>query len=452
MSEATREIARFACTAHEPPAAHAGHVARALLDTLGCALAATGTPTEQILRRWHAREAGAGGATVWTSGEPAAPSQAAFLNATAAHILDWDDVSPGGVMHTSIVLLPALLAAAEETPVDGPALVAAHDVGAAVFRAVTQALPRRVHYERGWHTTSTVGRLAAVAALANLRRLDEQATRHALGLAASLAAGSLANFGTMTKPLHAGTAARDAMLSVSLAADGFTANPSQLEAEGGFFAAYGDPAPGDLEALPAELERWRLGWPDDWAIKRYPACYATHRAIDAVLELRDALNTTPDQVDVVVEPGGLRPLLTRMPASPAEARFSMAYALSVALVHGDVRLRHFDEASFGDPTVQALLARVSARESELPPLGPPEYRDGYTVVTLRPGGERRVDVTVGDSRNPLTDDALERKFVDCCEAAGLPENTARDLAAVVRALPCDGDISSLAARLRGRRT
>ena len=170
QSGATAVLAAFACAPCTPPAEHADHLARALLDTVGCALAGTSSPANVLLERWCARERTTGTSTVWTTGEGRSPAQAALLNGTAAHALDWDDVSPGGLLHASTVLLPALLAEAEECKAGGPALVRAHDVGSAAFRAVAQALPRAVHYRRGWHTTSTVGRIAAVAALAQPAR------------------------------------------------------------------------------------------------------------------------------------------------------------------------------------------------------------------------------------------------------------------------------------------
>jgi 2-methylcitrate dehydratase PrpD len=278
-----------------------------------------------------------------------------------------------------------------------------------------------------------------VAALANLQGLDEGSTRNALGLAGSLAAGSLANFGTMTKPLHAGVAARDAVMAVGLAADGFTANPGQLEEAGGFFALYGAPTTDALSSLVAGLWHWRTEWPADLALKRYPACYATHRAVDAALSLRAALaGRTPERIEVVVEPGGLRPLIVRDPATATEAKFSMAYAVSVALVHGELRLKHFDADALDDERVRSSMAKVAARESEIPPLGDPAYGDGYAVLTLAlPGSDvsDRVDDTYGDSRNPLSDADLDAKFADCCTAAGLhPAETPR-LARTLRSLP-----------------
>lgn len=451
MSEVTAAIAAFACAVHEPPERHAEHVARALVDTVACGLAATGTRAETLVRDWASREHAPGAATVWTTGEPLAPAGAALINGTAAHVLDWDDVSPACVLHPSAVLLPALLADAETRGADGPRLVAAYDTGAAVFRALASALPGAEHYRRGWHTTSTVGRLAAVAALASLRRLGGDATRHALGVAASQAAGSRANFGSDTKPLHAGLAARDALLAVELAAAGFTANPDELDASAGFLARYGEPAAGGAASLAAELERLRADWPRDWALKRYPSCYATHRAIDAALALRErAGGAVSGPVDVAVEPGGLRPLLERDPSTGAEARFSMAYTVATALVHGDVGLARFDDEAIVDPAVRALMASVTAHESETPPTGDASYDDGYAVVALGSGERCRVERTRGDASLPLADDELDRKLGESCAAAGLPAAAAGRLADGLRALPREGLAAGGLALLLGR--
>lgn len=438
--EATAALAAFACAKTPAPVGDGRHVARALLDTVGGAMAASDAPPDRLLRAWIAKEGGAGNCAVWTSGRDASAVAAALVNGTAAHALDWDDVSPGSAMHPSAVLIPALMAYADGSEVSGRALVAAYGIGAAAFRAVAQALPRLEHYRRGWHTTSTVGRLAAVAALANVSHLDEEATHNAFGLCASMAGGTLANFGTMTKPLHAGLAARDALMAVQLSAEGFTANPEQLEAPGGFFEIFGGGDSARLARLSGQLEAWRAQWSEDWAQKRYPACYATHRAIDAVLHLRtEAAGRIPCQIEVVVEPGGLRPLRMRPPSTGTEAKFHLGYVLAVAYLRGDVRLDDFTDSAVYDAATQELLATVSAHESDSPPQGASRYDAGYTVVSMKffDGEVRscRVDHTYGDAQHPLEDEDLERKFADGCSVRGLSQEFARELADAVWALP-----------------
>lgn len=462
---ATEALAAFACTPRAgcEPDARAEAVGRALVDTVGCALAASDSEPVRLLDRWCAGEAGSGPATGWASGRRLPTAQAALLNGTAAHALDWDDVSPAATMHPSTVLLPALLAVAETHRIGGPALVRAYQTGAAAFRALTHALPGRTHYQRGWHTTATVGRLAAASALVRLTELDQNRARHAFGLVASMAAGSLANFGTMTKPLHAGLAARDAVMAVALAADGFTANPEQLEAPDGFFAVYGEPAH-HQGSLADGLEHWRDAWPTDWATKRYPCCYATHRAVDAALALRCRLaGSSPERVEVAVEPDGLRPLRRRRPATGTEAKFSMAYAVATALHRGVPLLSHFDDEAVRDEHVQRLMAAVVVTERDAAPGWDTAGAAGHATVTAfgrdGRGGTVRVTHTRGDARNPLTDGELDAKFADCCRASGLsPAGVAR-VAGALRALPRAGgfDLSEALAevhhamRTEGRR-
>lgn len=429
---ATEAIASFAAGAHarcrggdEGPTA----VAAALVDTVGVALGGWDSAPVRLLERWLAGQGHAGTGTAWGSGRQLPPAQTALLNGTAAHALDWDDASPSMAMHPSAVLVPALLAAAAPgEPV--PGLAAAYGAGAAVFRAVGEALPHRVHYGRGWHTTATVGRLAATAALARLHRLDVARTRHALGLAASCAAGSIANFGTMAKPLHAGQAAYDAVTSAGLAAAGFTANPAQLEDRGGFFGLYGAVAgPRDLTA---RLHHWEEHWPRDQVVKRYPACYGTHRAIDAALGLRaGAPAGRIVRADVTVHTGGTRPLLDRLPHDATEARFSLEYTLALALVHGRVEPAAFTARAFtgrnpADVRVRDLAQRVTVAEAPGPEHA--EVRLGLADGTHR---TRRVETTYGSAQNPLSTADFDAKFT---AATQLPGRDAAALAHRLRAV------------------
>ena len=241
---ATEALATYAVAGAPAAGDHTEQVARALIDTVAVTLGGAGAPGERILRSWATTEASAGPATLWTTGEQTSASMAALVNGTVAHLLDYDDICPSMPLHPSTVLVPALVAAAQAwggESAEPRRFVEAYDVGAAAFRAVADVLPQHVHYGLGWHSTSTIGRLAAVAALARLGGVDVETTRHALGIVSSLAGGSRANFGSMTKPLHAGAAARDAVSAMELARAQFTANPEELEAPGGFLDRFGDP-------------------------------------------------------------------------------------------------------------------------------------------------------------------------------------------------------------------
>jgi len=432
----TSVLAAFAAGDETARGEHEDLLGRILVDTVASAVASAHEPAERILQNWAAGEGTSGRATVWTTGRTASAATAALLNGTAGHQLDYDDISPSMPIHPSTVLIPALFAVAEQRGLGTGRLLQAYDIGAAVFRAVADLLPQHVHYARGWHTTSTVGRLAAVAALVRLVEATPETARHAFGIVASTAAGSRPNFGSMTKPLHAGLAARDAVIAVDLAEAGFTANPHELESDAGFFDRYGDPELAPLgdpdETLVERLEYWLDAWPTDWGIKRYPACYGTHRSIDAGLALRDRLTDTAiREVRITVHPRGTRALVAFPPASATAAKFSAEYAVSVALLRGAVLLADFTDEAFVDPEVTGLMHAVSIAESAEPPVGAPTFSGGYSVVeVVTQDGERhaeRVDVTRGDGRNPLSDAELRDKFDDCCATGGLTAEAASAL-------------------------
>ncbi|OWY79912.1 MmgE/PrpD family protein [Rhodococcus sp. BUPNP1] len=452
----TSVLAAFAAGDETARDEHEDLLGRILVDTVGSALASAHEPAERILQNWAAAEGTSGRATVWTTGRTASAATAALLNGTAGHQLDYDDISPSMPIHPSTVIVPALLAVAEQRGTDTRRLVQAYDVGAAVFRAVADLLPQHVHYARGWHTTSTVGRLAAVAAVARLVEMSSEHTAHALGIVASMAAGSRPNFGSMTKPLHAGLAARDAVTAVDLAEAGFTANPRELEADAGFFDRYGDPELAPLgdpdETLAERLEYWLDAWPTDWGIKRYPACYGTHRSIDASLALRERIAGAPiREVRITVHPRGTRALVAFPPTSATAAKFSAEYAVSVALQRGAVVLADFTEDAFAEPETIRLMNAVSITESAEPPAGAPTFAGGYSVVeVVTEDGARhteRVDITRGDGRNPLSDEELRDKFDDCCATGGLTAEAASTLHTALVASARGGALQQVAAAL-----
>lgn len=454
---ATEVLAEFAVSGVLAAADRTEAVTRALIDTVAVSLGASGEEGERILREWALRESPSGPCTVWTSGETTTPSIAALVNGTAAHLLDYDDISPSMPLHPAAVLMPALVAVAEARGATTARFVQAYEVGSAVFRAVADVLPQHVHYARGWHSTSTVGRLAAVAALARLMASDVGVVRNALGIVASLAAGSRPNFGTMTKPFHAGAAARDAVMALELAEAGFTGNPDELDAPGGFLERYGDaevaPVGSAAQALGERLEYWADAWPGDAGLKRYPSCYGTHRSIDALLELR---RTAPDagqlptSITATVHPRGTRALRPGLPATGTQGKFSLEYTLAVAWLRGDVTLDDFTDETFNDPQAQALLRTVTISESAVPPHGPAEFSTGYSVVelTFADGSTRaaRTEVTHGTATDPLTDAELRGKFIDCCAAGGYDVDVANRVIAAITAEPGAAFTSSIPRR------
>lgn len=422
---------------------------RTLVDTVGVAVGGTSTAEYAALEAWTATTPSPGTATVWGRATTASPSRAALLDGTAAHALDFDDAAPSTPLHPGAVLWPAVLADAEVLGATWADARAAVDVGQTVVRALAALLPSEVHYGRGWHTTSTVGRLAAAMALVRLRRgaVSGDVARHALGIAASTSAGILANFGSATKPLHAGLAARDAVDAVGLALSGITSSHDVLDGPRGFLSVYGDPAPDLSSRVDEELGRWADAWPSDTSVKSYPSCYATHRAVDAALEVRRRLGDaagTADEVVVEVHPLSLRPLLDRPPLTPSEARFSLQHTVASALVDGALSLGSFTGDAVARPEVVSLRDRVAVVVNADPTDGPELHGAIYARVRVAlPDGteaDSLVTSTRGSARNPLGDAELEAKLRSCTAAAGWDDAATAALLEELGAASGDGPV------------
>ena len=432
--EATARLADYAVTADGTTVPdEALHLAeRAVADTLGVILAAAPDPTVAALHAAYRQRLSPGSAAVFTTGQRTEPVQAALLNGTAAHALDFDDVADGMKGHPSAVLVPAVLAAAQDTGASGRDVLEAYCVGFQVISAVADGMDIARHYARGWHATATIGVLGATAAACRLRGLEAVRTRQALGIAASMAGGSRQNFGTMTKPLHAGLAASSAVQAAILAGAGFTADPGQLEAPLGYFALYGDDR-NDLSRLTATLgESWVLAR-RGLNVKKYPCCYNTHRAADAVLSLTAEGLRAEDvsAVEVTLEPSGLGPLIHHRPRTGLQGKFSLEYVTAAALLDGTLALRTFTDDQVTREEAQDLLARVTVAESGTPPVGDASWHEAYAAVRVRTRDgrdlRRRVDIPRGHAGQPLTEDELSAKFTDCVTFSG----TGHDAAALL---------------------
>src|SRR5262245_7746525 len=274
---------------------------RAILDTLGVMIAGSVESTASRVRAAIAHRRGSEEATVVGAAPRASVEDAALANGTAAHALDYDDVQSSLSGHPSAPILSAALALGERQRVSGAELLAAFVVGVEIEAKLGRVL-NPGHYETGWHATSTLGVFGAAAASAKLLGLSVERTAHALAIAASLASGIKANFGTDCKPLHVGHAARCGIEAALLSQAGFTGNPRALEHGDGFGATYGA---GNRPAW--DLTTAALGSPHDLVdpgigVKRFPACASTHQALDATLALAEEHAIDPAAV-VSVECG-----------------------------------------------------------------------------------------------------------------------------------------------------
>jgi 2-methylcitrate dehydratase PrpD len=317
--------------------------------------------------------------------------------------------------HPSAPLVSAALAAAEAAHASGRALLDAYVVGFELECRLGIVMNPRHYHQRGWHCTSTIGTLGAAAAVSRVLGLDSQATRHALGIAASSACGLKENLGSMVKPLHAGMAARNGITAARLAQHGFTASAHAIDGPQGYLAAM-DSEQCSLDVVVADLgARWEIT-DTGITVKLYPSCAATHPPLDALSEIVRRERFTADDVaaiDVEVDSMTPRLLIHPDPANGLEAKFSMPFCAAAAVVYPRIGIDTFDVAQIQHPAVQALMPRVTLRANadfdQAAPLSQARVR-----VRLRDGREwsQRADGARGYPGR-LTDQELAAKFTDC---------------------------------------
>ena len=450
MTTATRELAQFVVSADLAacPEPARVQVRRAALDTIGVMLAGASEPVAAITRAVARIEGGAPLCRVLGASLRTSPTWAALCNGAAGHAHDFDDTNFALLGHPSVPLLATALACAEAELASGGEVMLAYLIGFEVSVALGLAL-NPGHYTRGWHATATLGTVGCAAAAARLQGLDAAQTTHALGIAASLASGLKENFGSMTKPYHAGHAALNAITAASLARAGMTASASALEGSQGFAAAFSGEklAHGAFAELGREWQIVRSGI----AVKPYPSCALTHSAIDALVALRDAHGVSAEQVeDVEVGVNHVVPEVLRYPtpANGLERKFSMPYCAAAALARGRVGIGDFEDGPVRDPGVAALLPRV--RMVVDPGLPDRLEQHAWSRVTVRlTDGRTLASPPRGASGHPdapLSDEQLRAKFLGC--AAGvLTEGDAEAVADQIAHIDAVPDIRALTARL-----
>ena len=413
----------------------------ALIDTVGVALAGTREPVGELAARW-ARELGAKPqAACWGLDIASSPAEAAFVNGICSHALDFDDTHPSVRGHPSATLLPAALAVGESTGASGADVLAAYVIGMEVAGKLGRALGHS-HYLRGWHSTATVGTLAATAVAARLYGLDTDALRRAWGLAASQMSGLVRNFGTMTKPFHAGHAARSGVLSAWMAKNGFTSNTEIFDARGGALDTYRGDHPGEpmADGVRSLGKPWEIIEPGIY-VKRWPCCYSSHRTIGGLLNLVEQHRLRAQEITEVAIgflPGGDVALVSRDPRTALEGKFSVEYAVAALLLDGGLKLETYTDAMVQRPQARDLIAKVRryAIADDKLYSGITGYND-LAVRTPRGNFEVRIDRVPGSPAWPMTERDRTVKFLDCAErvlGAGGAEKLL-DLARRVRSLP-----------------
>ncbi|RMF11321.1 MAG: MmgE/PrpD family protein [Alphaproteobacteria bacterium] len=425
-------------------ALHSAH--REFIDFIAVMIAGLAEPAtakvRQVARGWGLGPASA----VGCSTRLAAP-WAALVNGTAGHVLDFDDNFDPPKAHATTVLAPAILALGEEVAADGARVLDAYIVGLQIQGRLGQAL-NPYHRDRGWHATATTGAFGAAAACARLLGLDAEATANALSISVSMASGFMSQFGTMTKPLHAGLAAKAGIMAARLAEAGMTAGRATLDGPHGMQRLMVGPDFVELReghthvdhGQTMRFETANVGEPlliteHGYRVKRFPNCGSAHRAMDALLFLMAEHDFTPadiEKIEVHAPAVHLNNLMYRNPKTGLEAKFSMEYALASLLIRGRAGIAEFTDEAVADEMVRAAMKLVERHpvpglEGEIVTRVIVRLKDGRTLEEAREWPE-------GSKWKPFPDDLYWKKFDECTQTL-LPGEIRRLVREALAGLP-----------------
>lgn len=400
------------------PAAAMTCVRAGFADTVGVMIAGTAEPATKLLAQTLApsgREA-----TVLFGKSKASSAEAAWINATAAHALDYDDAALRG--HPSAVLVPAILAEAQLLGSTGKEMLAAYVAGYEVWGELAHR-DAHAHHRKGWHPTGLFGPLTAAAAVASLRKLDPVRCAHAIALAASQSSGLMSNFGSMAKPFHAGKAAHAGVFSTRLAEAGFTGSLDAIEHPQGFLSAVSPSGSVDRTSPIRAGRDWHI-LRNGLSVKKYPMCYCTHRLIDAALQLQRKHHLAADQVEAVtvtISGRNATVLRNHSPRTGLAAKFSAEFAMAAAFVQERVTLTELTDDFVQRADIQSFFGKVKV---EINPNEDPDsgYAPFDTVEVVLANGELIKGEPVGYARGanevPLSSEELYEKFSGCLAAVG----------------------------------
>lgn len=403
-------------TFEDIPREAADHAMEAIQDYVGVALYGSHHEVGDRIYRYVDRHAPGEESTVFARGTASTPG-AALANGTFGHAIDYDDTFESIVIHPTSPVFAAALAAAEYADATTRELLAGYVVGCeGAFRVGHSTYPE--HYQNGWHATGTVGSFGAAAAAGSMLGLDVGQLRYAFGIVASGSSSLKKNFGSMTKPLHAGHASEIGVRAALLAREGFTADEAVLEGQLGYGTVMTVDDGYDPSEITDELgESWAV---TDIGYKPYPSGVITHAAMDALRELVRSHDLTPESVEsitVTLEEAASEMLIHANPKNQLQAKFSIEFCLAAILREGDAGIHEFTDEYVGQPETRDAIAKVDrAFEEDL--FGDDFAGYGAVVKVRTTDGDvltAEERFAPGSPNNPLDESRLRGKFFECVE-------------------------------------
>src|SRR5579872_37168 len=417
----TETLAEFvASTRYEDvPASIIESGKKRILDTLGVTIAGVNEQVSLIVCNFVKELGGKPESTILGSPLRSTAHDAAFVNGTVAHAMDFDDAMLGSSLlgHPSVTILPAALAVSEPRAVSGKDFLLAYLTGVQVLGTIGSAV-NPSHYDMGFHSTSTVGVLGAACAAGKILGLNKEEIIRALGISASMSSGLRSNFGTMTKPLHAGLAARNGVIAAILAKKGLTSTSNILEIENGYFDVMS-------EAVNCKVPDVGLGdfvYLLEITVKPYPSCAATHGIIDSVIKLSEMhLSEMNDISSITIEVSSLNAKVLKYnnPVTGLEGKFSGQYCAAIALIRHNVSVQDFGSLFVIDDNVKKIMSKIQLKTNDQL-FSHGSMGAAVTIATF--AGDKYSYVCkepLGSPSNPMSNQRLEQKYRECL--AGLLE-------------------------------
>jgi len=452
----TRDVADFVISTgfDDIPADILDLAKKSILDGFGLALAGSVAESGSIINRYLETIGAPGKAIVIGTDMQTAGRFAAFANGVAIHADDFDDTQLavaadrvyGLLTHPTAPCLPAAFSEAQVRGFSGREFITAYVIGIDVECKIAEAISPR-HYQHGFHATATCGPFAAASAVGHLRNFNRDTMVRALGIAGSQSGGLRENFGTMTKPFHAGRAAESGIVACDLAEMGWTATDKILEAPRGFFQAHGGGY--EVDAIRGKLgSPWSFGDPGI-SIKPHPSGSLTHPGMTLMLDLIAEHGITAGEVvkiDVGTNHNMLNALIHHRPQDELQAKFSMEFCIAILLLEGQAHLQEFTDEIVLRPDVRQMIERINFH------VHPEAEKAGYdkmtTVITIhRKNGTfvtGRSDFGKGSPANPFSWNEVGEKFYRCAEFARWPRKKAEDIVGLVEKIESLDSLEELA--------
>lgn len=454
--DVTDRICEFAYnfTIFEVPESIITRAKKAILDTIGVTLAGTREVISNLALNIIDVENGKisgiknHGYSIFGKGITQSLLDAVFINGVSAHSLEFDDIYAGMPGHPSVVLIPVIFGLGENLSSPGDKIIEAYLTGFEVQARINEIL-LPTSQEKGFHSTSITGVIGASISAAKLLGLNHDQMRAALGISASMACGLRRNFGTYTKPLHVGFAARNGVMAALLARQGFTAEPHILDGEDGFLSVFYGRQEIYYEVISQLGKVFALEKPG-LIIKKYPSCYATHQGIDGALNI---INNNNIKIDKIINISCLTSEISyyslpyRLPQNNYEARFSMPFCLAATFLQKELTLRQFRHELLSNANINKLINKV---EFGIHPKQVGNKGFGYTTVKVLTDDNIEHEYTATPSIKERvenwSDEEINNKFINCVEGV-ITNERAGDLISIIGELEKISDISKVVALL-----